>query len=648
MKKVSVLIVEDEGIVAMDMQTRLKQHGYEIVDLVVSGEAAIQSARLKRPDLILMDILLKGDLDGIETANLIKKELDVPIIFVTAYADKNTLERAKVIDAFGYIIKPYHERELYTNIEIAIYKHRIERKLRESEKRLDIILRSMTDGVIALDENRKITFINPAAEKMTGWTKSESINRNIDEIFPVSWNDGERKNSHESFDFIYTVNTVFKTRDDRYITIEKTEAPLLEGPDNYVGSVIIFRDISERRQYETALLRAKNAAEAANRAKSEFIANISHELRTPLNSILGMVELAFDLAGNKEEIEYLNIIKHSGETLLNVINSILDFARIEAGEIKKRSGAFNIENLLKTSIKKYKNNASKKNIDIQLAIDPKCTRMPVGDFANLQKIVEKLIDNAVKFTQSGYIKINLWEEKSEDSEKKRFFHFTVKDTGIGIPSERRESIFQIFTQADSSYTRDYGGVGLGLALVKNTVEFLGGKIWVNSKIGEGSEFHFTFPFQLDVPDGSEGCLIVNNDSFDKVIKPDSINAAVRELNEEHDDDMMKIKTYNEAKGKIIKGTHSSEAEIFFEFINELKILAERKAFNEVSEKSMQFKNILNMQNENMKCKNQLAENLFKLILAARREDKKKVDAIIKHIETLYSVHDHKAKNQKKN
>jgi CheY-like chemotaxis protein len=180
---VKILVVEDEHIVAMDLMSRLRNLGYEVPDSASSGEEAIEKAGRWRPDLVLMDIFLNGEMDGIQAAEQIRSRYNIPIIYLTAYADTNTLQRAKVTEPFGYVLKPFDERELLTTIEMALYKYRIEQRLKDSERWLATTLKSIGDGVVATDQDGHIKFMNPVAEDLTGWKQDEALGKSLIDIF---------------------------------------------------------------------------------------------------------------------------------------------------------------------------------------------------------------------------------------------------------------------------------------------------------------------------------------------------------------------------------------------------------------------------------------------------------------------------------
>ena len=244
MTKASILVVEDEHIVARDIAARLQRRGYLVVGIASTAQEAIDGTGTHRPDLVLMDIMLKGDVDGIAAADQIRDLYDIPVVYLTAFADDQTLARAKVTDAFGYILKPFEERELTITIDMALYKHRMETRLRESERWLGTTLRSIGDGIIAADTTGAITFLNTVAEELTGWRTEEATRRQLSEVFHTAFENVEGRAGGP---------TVLVRKDGKRIPIEESAAPIKDSRGQTKGIVVVFRDVTDQRRAQDAL-----------------------------------------------------------------------------------------------------------------------------------------------------------------------------------------------------------------------------------------------------------------------------------------------------------------------------------------------------------------------------------------------------------
>ena len=286
-----------------------------------------------------------------------------------------------------------------------------------------------------------------------------------------------------------------------------TKMPLCDEQGRTVGTFGLSRDVTERRRAAEALQRAKEEAEAASRAKSTFLANTSHEIRTPLNAIMGMTELVLKTQLTPRQREFLATVRDSGEALLAVINDILDFSRIEAGKLVLERQTFDLRESLGDTMKSFAIAAAAQGLELACFIHPDVPRVVVGDYGRLRQIVVNLVGNAVKFTQQGEVILEVGLEPpsgnggpAAGAGQDVTLHFMVGDTGMGIPEERRSAIFEMFEQADNSMTRRYGGAGLGLAIASRLAGLMQGRIWVQSEVGRGSEFHFTARLGLAEPE----------------------------------------------------------------------------------------------------------------------------------------------------
>lgn len=251
----------------------------------------------------------------------------------------------------------------------------------------------------------------------------------------------------------------------------------------------LLTDIAARKRVEAELERSRDAAVESSRVKSEFVANMSHEIRTPLHGVIGMTDLALDTKLEPEQREYLETVKMSADSLLTVINDILDFSKMEAGKIDLEAADFNLRDFLETAMKTLALRAHEKGLELLCEIAPEVPDVVRGDSSRLRQVIMNLIGNAIKFTSQGEVALRVKTEEHYYGEV-CLLHLTVADTGIGIPPEKIAAIFDPFTQADTSTTRKYGGTGLGLTISKRLVEMMDGKIWVESEVGRGSEFHF--------------------------------------------------------------------------------------------------------------------------------------------------------------
>jgi PAS domain S-box-containing protein/putative nucleotidyltransferase with HDIG domain len=303
---VKVLVVEDESVVSKDIQESLKGLGYTVCGTASAGEEAIKKAESLQPDLVLMDIVLRGDIDGVEAAETIRSRFHIPVIYLTAYSDEHTLNRAKVTEPSGYILKPFDERELHTTIEVALYRHTMQKKLKESERWFATTLKSIGDAVIATNTEGHITFMNPVAELLTGWKDAEALERDLNEVFSVRDQDGciLIKNPVakvlEDGVVVDLRNNLLFNRDGTRLIVDDSAAPIVDDHGNIVGAVLVFRDVTERRKAEDKraklnglLMAVRNMNESLLRVKSEpeLFQQICESLATVVNFKLVTINL---------------------------------------------------------------------------------------------------------------------------------------------------------------------------------------------------------------------------------------------------------------------------------------------------------------------------------------------------------------------
>jgi len=376
-------------------------------------------------------------------------------------------------------------------------RKKVENALSDSEEKYRNIVENLEDGYYEIDLNGNFKFFNDSMCAILGYERDamEGINirrfadeRNAKKIFDIFerlLNTGKSVKSFES--------TIIR-KDGNARVVELSVSLIREAGTEAIGFRGIVRDVTERKK-EEALTQEKMAAEAASRSKSEFLANMSHEIRTPLNSITGLIELVLDTELTSDQREDLEVVKAASFALLSVINDILDFSKIEAGRLELDEIPFELREFLGESIRILGIKAHEKGLELAYRVAADVPNRLLGDPARFRQVLLNLVGNAIKFTDRGEVVVSV--ENEQVSRSGAIIHFSVRDTGIGIPADKQVGIFRPFQQADGSTSRRFGGTGLGLAVSSQLVNLMGGRIWLESEPGKGSNFHFSCSFKLD-------------------------------------------------------------------------------------------------------------------------------------------------------
>ncbi len=359
------------------------------------------------------------------------------------------------------------------------------------------LMDNLPDNVYFKDAEGKFLRINRAkAQRSNLSDPEEAVGKSDFDFFPE---EHARQAHDDELELMQTGQPVVGKEeklvwpDGRVNWVSTTKVPLRDGDGNVVGTFGISRDITARMQAQEAMREAKEAAEAASRAKSDFLANMSHEIRTPLNAVIGMTELVLDTDLTAIQREYLTTVRDSGESLLSVINDVLDFSKIEAGKLELEPTTFDLRECLGDTMKSIAIRAHRKGLELACDVASDLPEFVLGDVGRLRQIVINLVGNAIKFTEQGEVVLTVLADTTR--EENLVLHFKVSDTGIGIPENKLGSVFDAFEQADMSTTRRFGGTGLGLAISSRLVELMGGRLWVESVVDQGSTFHFTAEFE---------------------------------------------------------------------------------------------------------------------------------------------------------
>lgn len=495
MEKARILIVEDEVIIGMEIQDRLVQLGYTVVGLTSSGEDAIRKVERLHPDLVLMDIMLEGSTDGVKAAEIIRQKFRIPVVYLSAYSDNETLERAKLTEPFGYILKPFEERELRTTIEIALYKSKTEKEIQEKQHWFATTLKSIGDAVITTDLHSVVTFLNPMAEMLTGWKSEEALGKSIDSIFKaideVHRTPVEcilKKVLNEKTTTARADHTLLISRDGKEFPIEERGALIQDENGRIFGAVLVFTDITMKKKLENQLRQSHKLEVVGTLA-----GGIAHDFNNLLTAIRGSVDMIMHHTPPDDLISQdLREIQLATERAADLIRQLLLFSRNQPMKFSVLSINLVIENMFKLL-----HRLIGENIGVSTSLDPKlwCVR---GDQTALEQVIMNLTINARDAMPNGgklFIKtenITLDEaycQSVPEAHPGKFIRFSFTDTGLGMDRETVQRIFEPFFT-----TKGPGkGSGLGLSVVYGIIQQHGGWINVYSEPNQGTTFKIYLP-----------------------------------------------------------------------------------------------------------------------------------------------------------
>jgi len=520
----TVLVVEDERIIAKGVEKQLKALGYAVVGSAGTGADAIRMATDLRPDLILMDVNLGTEPDGIGAAEVIRGARDVPVIFLTAHSDGETIDRAKRVGPFGYLLKPYEDVELKVAIEIALYKHQTDRRVRENEQWLAATLGSIGDGVIATDEHGRVRFMNALAEHLTGWPGADAVGRDVRGVFSAVHERTRAEVPNPIFEALRTgecaalaSDTLLVARDGTERPVDDTAAPIRDALGAVSGAVLVFRDVSERRRLEGHLRQAQKM-EAVGR----LAGGIAHDFNNIMTVITGFSDLLLDPACPADErAGFLENIRDAGQRAAGLTQQIMAFGRkqmlvptvLDLNTVVRDTGAM-VKRLI--------------GAHIEFVVAPGTDLCAVkADLAQLVQVLLNLVANARDAMPTGgrlevrTANADLDPDPTRDPDVKpgRYALLSVRDTGTGMTPEVLAQAFEPFFT-----TKAVGaGTGLGLASVYGIVKQSGGHIEVSSAPGAGTDFRVYLPAVADpvppppppgaLPRGTETVLLAEDEDL---------------------------------------------------------------------------------------------------------------------------------------
>jgi PAS domain S-box-containing protein len=522
-----ILVVEDDSIIAEDLQDRLRDLGYAVAGVAASGEEAVSKATHSDPDLVLMDIRLRGRVDGIEAAKQIRQHLHIPVVYLTSHADHQTVNRAKATEPFGYLLKPVHDRELRPAIEMAIYKHRMERKLKESEQWFSTTLRSIGDAVIATDRTGRVIFLNSSAELLTGWKHQQALGNTLTDVFHVI--DAEtRQPTQNPVDQVLQCGqpvamasgTMLVGLDGVERLIADSAGPILDEQGRISGVVLVFHDITAQRRFEEQLRQALKM-EAVGRLAGG-VAHDFNNLLTIINSYSELLREALDSEDPRQE--HVTAILRAGERAAGLTRRLLAFSRKQI----LRPVIVDLNQIVIDTAKMLARSLGE-NIKLETLLEPALRRVR-ADPAQIEQVIVNLALNSrdampaggrLTLATTNVVLGHSHLQAHPELQPGPYVVLTLTDTGTGMDEVALAHIFEPFFT-----TKEVGmGTGLGLAMVYGIIKQSKGYIYVASQMGHGTTVTIYLPAleqaltpvestreaEFFFPRGSETILLVEDE-----------------------------------------------------------------------------------------------------------------------------------------
>jgi PAS domain S-box-containing protein len=520
---VKILMVDDRAENLFSLEVILSNENYVCVKASSGKEALEILNREEGFAIILMDVQMPG-MDGFETVeeiHKIEKLKHVPVIFLTVSMDTSAqIFKGYQAGGVDYMVKPLSPEILKAKVAVFVDLYKKTHELLVQAEQMKALNSDVTaqkllskyslslieashDPLFAISPEGKITDMNNASVKVTGVSREKLIDAYFFDYFT------EPEKAREVYREVFAKGSIA----DSSLTLRHKNGKLTDvlfngsvyknDRGNVLGAVVVARDVTEQKRFENELIEAKSnaeratqKAEEATKLKEVFLANMSHEIRTPMNAIIGFSDILSERKLGEQEREYVRTIKSAGESLLTIINDILDISKIEAGMMTIEESNFSVKETFKMLHVMLMGKAKEKNLELLFTCDEDVPDVLLGDPTRLTQIIINLAGNAIKFTQKGNVNVHVQVLKNEN--ENTLLEFSVKDTGIGISQDKLEHIFERFRQAEPQTTRKYGGTGLGLSIARQLVELQGGTLTVKSGLKEGSVFSFCIPYKRSV------------------------------------------------------------------------------------------------------------------------------------------------------